>query len=213
MKFKTDRTDLVIRNSRVGDADRIAEIARATFDPPDIAFKKEHYVSEINTFPEGQVCVEYNGEIIGSCSSLLVNMENYPVEHTLSQISDDGYIRNHNPNGRHLYGIDVIVHPNFQGMKVGKSLYDARRQICEELNLESIVFGGRMPHFHKYSDELSADEYVQKVINREIYDPVMTFQLNKGFVFRHLLPGYLPSDPDSGYTATFMEWVNPNYQE
>ncbi|MBB6454712.1 GNAT superfamily N-acetyltransferase [Salirhabdus euzebyi] len=212
MKFTTDREDLFVRNSRVEDADRIAEIARLTFDPPEIAFKKEHYVSQMNTFPEGQICVEYNGEIVGSCSSLLVNIEDYPTEHTLSQISDDGYIRNHNPNGQNLYGIDVIVHPDYQGMKIGKSLYDARRQLCEQLNLKSIVFGGRMPNFHQYANKFSATEYVEKVINGEVYDPVMTFQLKKGFKFKHLLPKYLPTDPDSGFTATFMEWINQNHQ-
>ncbi|MRH41709.1 GNAT family N-acetyltransferase [Aquibacillus halophilus] len=210
--LKNDANEIIVRNSRVEDADRIAEIARLTFDPPEIAFTKEHYLSEINIFPKGQVCVEYKGEIIGSCSSLIVNMDDYPKQHSLSQIADDGYIRNHNPNGKNLYGIDVIVHPDYQGMKVGKKLYEARRQLCQELNLESIVFGGRMPNFHQYAERMTAEEYVEKVIKEELYDPVLTFQLKRGFSFKYLMPGYLPTDPASMYTATFMEWKNKGYK-
>jgi GNAT superfamily N-acetyltransferase len=201
-------TDVIIRNSRTEDAERIAELARLCFDPPEIAFSKNNFVSQIKKFPEGQICIELNGEIIGSCCSLIVNIDEYPKYHTLAEISDNGNIQNHNPNGKHLYGIDVVVHPEHRGLKIGKKLYNARRQVCENLGLQSVIFGGRIPNYHKYADTMTVEEYVGNVIKENIYDPVLTFQLKNGFQLKYMLPNYLPTDHESMYFATFMEWVN-----
>jgi ribosomal protein S18 acetylase RimI-like enzyme len=203
-----NKTDFFIRNSRPEDAKRIAELARLCFDPPEIAFSEDNFLSQIEHFPEGQFCVEHNGEIIGSCSSVIVNIEEYPKYHTLAEISDSGNIKNHNPNGKNLYGIDVIVHPEFRGLKIAKRFYEARKQLCKNLGLHSILFGGRIPHFHRYADQMTAEDYVGEVINNKLMDPVLSFQLRNGFQYQYLLPNYIPTDHESRYYATFMEWVN-----
>lgn len=214
IEFKEDqivnKPDLIIRNSRPEDAESIADLARICFDPPEIAFTKENFLSQIEHFPKGQFCVEYNGEIIGSCSSVIVNIEEFPKYHTLAEISDNGNIRNHNPNGKNLYGIDVIVHPKFRGLKIGKGFYNARRKLCKNLGLHSVMFGGRIPNYHKYADKMTADDYVSKVMQNKLFDPVLTFQLKNGFLYKYILPNYIPTDHESMYFATFMEWVNSN---
>ncbi|MFK9092573.1 GNAT family N-acetyltransferase [Bacillus salipaludis] len=201
-------SDLIVRNSRPGDVERISELARLCYDPPEIAYTKENFLSQIEIFPEGQFCVELNGEIIGSCSSVLVNIEDYPKHHTLVEIADNGDIKNHNPTGKNLYGIDIVVHPQYRGLKIGKRLYNARRQLCKSLGLESIIFGGRIPRYHQYANQMSAEDYVEKVISNQIMDPVLRFQLNNGFEYRYIMPNYLLTDHESMYYATFMECVN-----
>lgn len=210
MLASENNADLILRNSRLDDAEHIADLARLCFDPPEIAFTKDNYTSQIEKFPEGQLCVEFKGEIIGSCSSLIVNIDEYPKYHTLVDMSDSGNIQNHNPNGKHLYGIDVIVHPEYRSMKIGTRLYEARKQVCKNLNLQAVIFGGRIPNYHKYTDTLNVEEYVDKIIKKDIYDPVLTFQLKNGFKYQYILPNYLPTDHESLYYATFMQWVNTN---
>ena len=51
----------------------------------------------------------------------------------------------HDPEGNALYGVDVFVDPDYRGLRLGRRLYDARKQLCETLNLKSIIFGGRIP--------------------------------------------------------------------
>ncbi|MBU8877519.1 GNAT family N-acetyltransferase [Bacillus sp. FJAT-29790] len=201
-----DHPDFFVRNSRLEDVERLVELARLSFNPSEIAFTKGNFCRQIETFPEGQICVEYKGDIIGSCSSVIVNIEDYPKEHTLKEISDNGNIQNHNVNGKHLYGIDVIVHPNFRQRKIGKRLYEARKQVCKKLDLQSIIYGGRIPYYQKYAETMAVEDYVDKVIEGKIYDPVLTFQLKNGFQFKHIMPNYLPTDSESMFYATFMEW-------
>jgi hypothetical protein len=64
---------------------------------------------------------------------------------------------------------------------LGRRLYDARKELCELLNLRSIILGGRIPNYHKHSD-LSPREYIRRVRDKEIYDPVLSFQLSNNFL-------------------------------
>src|SRR5690554_4787852 len=112
-------TKIIIRNIERKDFPAIIELQLACF-PNMLPWKLEQLESHIRIFPEGQICVEYDERIIGSCSSLIVNFNDYLEQHTYSEITDRGYITNHNPNGQNLYGMEVMVHPEFRRMKIGR---------------------------------------------------------------------------------------------
>ena len=130
-----------IRNIQEDDIDAILELQKICFVGM-IPWKRAHLESHLEIFPEGQFCVEYDGEIIGSCSSLLVNFDEYDDRHTWDEITDGGYIRNHDPEGFNMYAIEVMVHPDYRRMKIGRRLYEARKDLARELNLKSIILGG-----------------------------------------------------------------------
>ncbi|MEN1968762.1 bifunctional GNAT family N-acetyltransferase/carbon-nitrogen hydrolase family protein [Lentibacillus sp. N15] len=207
----TIKKKLIVRNTRHEDIEGIIKMNKLGFGNEAIAFKREHFESQLKIFPEGQICIEYDGVIVGSCSSIIVNFDEYGEDHSFDEIADEGFIRNHNPAGKNLYGIEVVVHPEYRQMKIGRRLYEARRKICKKFNLESILFGGRLPNYHKYGDQISADEYTNEVINRNLYDPVLTFQLMNGFKLHKVMANYLPDDHASLKYATLMEWRNPEY--
>ena len=48
-------------------------------------------------------------------------------------------------------------------------------EVVVHKNLDRLLGGGRMPGYYKYCEKLSADEYLQAVIEGEIKDPVITF--------------------------------------
>lgn len=203
--------DLIMRPIRDEDIEDIVNISKVSFGHPKIGFKRKQFESQIRIFPEGQFCIEYEGKIVGSCSSMIVNFDEFGENHSFSEISDNGYIRNHNPNGKNLYGTEVVVDPNYRGMRIGRRLYEGRRELCKKYDLESIIFGGRIPNFHKYADELSVEDYVEKVKSGELYDPVLTFQLRNGFEVIGIMADYLMLDAESLRYATLMEWKNPDY--
>lgn len=202
---------LTARKVENRDIDELIALSDIGYANSALSADRDQYESRLKIFPEGQYCIEYNGKIIGACSSLVINFEDYEQEHDYDEISDKGYISNHNPSGINLYGINVVVHPEYRHMMVGKHLYEIRRNICKKLNLKSIVIGGRIPNYHKYADKMTADEYVNQVKQQEIYDPVLNFQLRNGFIYKRILPDYLPEDHASLEYATLMEWYNPYY--
>ena len=135
----------------IEDIDEIMELWSRCFSGME-PWKKEQLESHLHIFPEGQFCVEYEDKIVGSCSSLIVNFDEYDDQHTWNTITDNGYITNHDPHGFNLYGIEVMVDPEYRRMKIGHRLYEARKELARELNLQSIIIGGRIPNYHKYKD-------------------------------------------------------------
>lgn len=164
--------------------------------------------SQLAHFPAGQLCIEIDGQVVASCSSLIVDASDYADWHDWNVISDGGSIRNHDPEGDTLYGIEIQVDPEWRGMKLARRLYDARKRICRDNNLARIMLGGRIPGFAQRAGEMTAAEYVEGVTTRRLYDPVLTSQLANGFVLKQLIPDYLPTDEDSAGYATQLEWAN-----
>lgn len=167
--------------------------------------------SLINKFPEGQFVVKVNEKVVGSALSIIVDYENFGDEHTYKLITGNYTFNTHTPDGDVLYGIEVFIHPDYQGLRLGRRLYDARKSLCEKLNLKAIVFGGRIPNYHQFADSLSPKEYIAKVKQKEIYDPVLSFQLSNDFHVKKVLTDYMPHDVESKEFATLLQWDNIYY--
>lgn len=203
-------TKMILRQIERRDFDEIIELQKVCF-PNMEPWTKEQLQSHIDIFPEGQLCVEFDGKLIGSCSSLIINFDEYDEQHTYDEITDEGYITNHDPEGYNLYGIEVMVHPEYRRMKIGRRLYEARKNLAQELNLKSIIIGGRIPNYHKFAEQYTPKEYVEQVTSHNIYDPVLTFQLMNGFSVMRINTRYLNDDSASLSFATLMEWNNVEY--
>jgi predicted amidohydrolase/ribosomal protein S18 acetylase RimI-like enzyme len=199
-----------IRHIKLTDLDEIAAMQLNCF-PGMKPWSGEQLQSQLEIFPEGQVCVEYDGSLVASSNSLILDFDLYKSWHSWAEIADAGFIRNHDPEGNTLYGIEIMVDPEFRGMKLARRLYEARKRIARERNLMRIVIGGRIPGYGQHAKTMAAREYVEKVISKTLYDPVLTTQLSNGFVLKRLISDYLKSDKDSMGYATFLEWTNLDY--
>ncbi|MCC6740462.1 MAG: GNAT family N-acetyltransferase [Planctomycetia bacterium] len=209
LNLKAFERNLVVRPLRADDWPRFAELQEKCF-PGMEATTRAQFDSQVAVFPEGQLCVEYAGKLVASSSSLILDFELYKDWHNWDEIADGGFIRNHKPNGTTLYGIEIMVAPEYRGLKLARRLYDARKKLARERNLMRIVVGGRIPGYGPHADRMTAREYIDKVMNKELFDPVLTTQLSNGFVLKRLIPGYL-ADSASGSYAAFLEWTNLDF--
>lgn len=174
-------------------------------------WKKEHIERLTSIFSEGQVVIKIDGQLAGCALSLIVDYNKIDDNHTYADIIEGDKFKNHDPEGDVLYGIDVFIKPEFRGLRLGRRLYDYRKELCENLNLKGIVFGGRMPNYHKYKDQYSPKEYIHKVKHKEIHDPVLNFQTSNDFHPIRIIKGYLEGDTASSEYAVLMEWDNIYY--
>jgi predicted amidohydrolase len=200
-----------LRKIKLSDYEQITKMQLKCF-PGMKPWSEPQFKNIITVFPEGQICIQYGKNIIASSCSLIINFDDYSETSSWNELTDNGNITNHNKQGDSLYGMEIMVDQDFRGMKLTRRLYESRKDIVRKHNLKKIVIGGRLPNFHKYSDTLSIDDYISKVMDRSIYDPVLTTQLSNGFSLRRVLPNYLPKDVESGGYATLLEWPNYNYQ-
>lgn len=167
----------------------------------------------LSVFPDGQLCVAVNDKVVALALSIIVDYKKFGDAHTYSQITGDETFTTHDPDGDVLYGIEMFVHPEYRGMRLGRRLYDARKELCENLNLRAIMAGGRIPNYSNYADKITPREYITKVSRKEIFDPTLTFQLSNNFHVKKILRNYLPDDEESKEFATLLEWNNIYYQE
>lgn len=168
----------------------------------------KHLVLE---FPEGQLCIEDTGRLVAVALTVRVKYDRFSNPHTY----DDLILRNqkiwHNPEGDVLYGLDVFIDPDYRGYRLGRRLYDARKEVTRGLNLRGILAGGRIPNFGSQPADMSPMEYIERVDRKEIYDPILSFQLSNDFQVKRLLHRYLPEDERSRGYATLLEWNNILY--
>ncbi|HEY1114737.1 MAG TPA: bifunctional GNAT family N-acetyltransferase/carbon-nitrogen hydrolase family protein [Chitinophagaceae bacterium] len=164
----------------------------------------------IDRFPEGQMVVKVNGVVVGVALSILVDSDLLEKPHTYKEITGNYTFNTHDPEGDTLYGIEIFIHPDYRGLRLGRRLYDARKELCEHLHLKSVAFGGRIPSYRDHP-ELSPKEYIQKVKNKELHDPVLSFQLANDFHVIKVLKGYMPEDEESKEYAVLLEWDNIYY--
>lgn len=179
---------------------------------PDAYWKEHHIKTLISKFKEGQVVIKINGKLAGCALSIIVDYGSFSDDHTYKEITQNYTFNSHDDGGNMLYGIDVFILPAFRGLRLGRRLYDYRKELCEKLNLKGIAFGGRIPNFHKYSSELTPKQYIDKVKTKEIHDPVLNFQISNDFHPARILKGYLDGDSESNEFAVLLEWDNIYYE-
>ncbi|MCI5059281.1 MAG: carbon-nitrogen hydrolase family protein [Flavobacteriales bacterium] len=182
-------------------------------DMPESVWEKKHIQTLIKLFPDGQAVVKINDQIAGCALSIIVDKDICDRKHTYREVTGDFSFKTHNPNGDILYGIDVFIKNEFRGLRLGRRLYDYRKELCEHKNLQGIAFGGRIPRYHEYSKKLKPKEYLEKVKTSEIHDPVLNFQLSNDFHPKLILPNYLEGDKESKEYAILLEWDNIYYEK
>lgn len=207
-----DSAKIELRNLSVRDYKELRiSMIESYHDMPHEYWSEREIKNLVNKFPEGQFCIEIDGKIAGCALSIIVDYGKYEDNHTYTTIIGGENFSTHTKDGDVLYGIDVFIHPEYRGMRLGRRLYEARKELCEQLNLKSIIFGGRIPNYGDYAEELTPKKYIEKVKLKEIYDPVLSFQLSNDFHVKKVIKGYLEGDHESKEFATLMEWNNIYY--
>lgn len=202
--------EVVVRNTRPEDFEQIIEMTRAVYHASP-SWSAAQLISHLEVFPEGQfVAVEEGTErVLGMAASLIVSWDDYDMTTSWRDFTEHGTFRNHNPNGRTLYGAEVMVRPDEQGRGIGKKIYKARRALVRELGLLRIRAGARLCGYHLHADHLTAEQYVLRVMADDLSDPTLSFQISQGFVPLAVAPDYLHHDPESLGYAAVIEWLNP----
>jgi len=167
----------------------------------------------ITKFPQGQVVIKVNGNLAGCALALRVDYTQFDRPHTYREVTGNYTFNTLKLDGDVLYGIEVFIKSEFRGLRLGRRLYDYRKELCERENLRGIIFGGRIPNYHKYSEEISPKEYIEKVKRKEIHDPVFNFQISNDFHPSKIMKGYLEGDAASNEYAVLLEWDNIYYQK
>jgi len=202
---------LQLRGLSLSDYADIKEMMDLVYPGMGGGWPERTFRAMLKVFAEGQICITDNDKVIAAAFSVVVDYDQFGDNHTYDEITGNAYLTTHDPNGDVLYGVDVFVHPEHRDLRLGRRLYEARKELCRSLNLRAIVAGGRIPGYTQQESVSSPQAYIEAVKRKELYDPILTFQLNNDFEVKRVLKGYLPEDHESRGYATLLEWTNIYY--
>jgi predicted amidohydrolase/GNAT superfamily N-acetyltransferase len=209
---KGTKARLVVRNAAAGDIPGIQALSGkvyAAFGSAG-AYSAAQLRGHQHQFPEGQFVAVYDGVIVGYCATFRIEEALALKPHNWETITGSGFASRHNPDGDWLYGMDVLVDPDFRGLRIGQRLYNARKRLCQHLRLKGIVFGGRMPGLARRLKAVGSPErYLELVKAGTQRDNVIGFHIRNGFEPVGVLRDFLSTDAESAGHAAHMVWRNP----
>src|SRR5690606_30545849 len=141
----------------------LIDVQRESFPPPfpeELLWNKEQLANHVRLFPEGALCLEIAGVITGSVTGLIVNFDPSEAQHTWEEITDGGYIRNHDPHGNTLYIVDICVRPSYRGLGLAKWLMQSMYEVVIKHDLDRLLGGARMPGYGQWQSQISAEQYI-----------------------------------------------------
>jgi GNAT superfamily N-acetyltransferase len=202
--------EIRIRPTQPNDFDAITALSARVY-PGEPPWTAEYLASHREAFPEGQLVAEDadTGDIVGMAATLIVNWDDYDRLDSYRDMTGGMLFTNHDPEGRTLYGAEVMVDPERRRLGIGAKIYAARRELAERLGLLRIRAGARLPGYRKHAGAMTAEQYVIRVVRGELRDPTLSFQIAQGFHVLAVVPDYLRGDKQSRGYAALIEWLNP----
>lgn len=211
---------IVIMNTKTWNADSAVVSLRAAYglgnhEECDDCFDYADVLKHIERFPEGQfAAIRISGPAAGNTVGMAVTMRasRPPTAPILPwrEAIGDMQLSSHEPDGDWLYGVEMAVHPMYRRKGVGTVLYDARKRLVSLLNLRGWYMVGMLMGYRDHADKMDAVEYGNRVIAREIKDPTVTMQMNRGFRPERVITDYV-DESDAGDAGVLLVWENPHF--
>lgn len=202
-----------IRQAKIEDIPEILEVEKKAWGEEGAA-TEGMFKSRIKVFPEGTLVAEVDGKIAGVVCTERVNYNPQKDSYTWYEITDNGFVRNsHKPDGNTIYGVDMSVSPSSQNFGVGTKLLECIAKLAIKYNIKQGMLGGRIPDYYKYSDKMSAEEYINTTIDsKKSLDPEINFYKKAGLKIVKIIPNYY-KDPESLNYGVLLLWENPFYNK
>ena len=210
---KTKRPKIKVRTWRDEDIAGVISCHRAAYPEyeENAYYTERFYEMQFAAFQEGQFLAEVDDKVIGYATSQIVQLDDNSHSYTYEEITGGGTFATHDPSGDTLYGAEIGVDPAYRGLGVAGLLYEQRKRLMRRYNLRRMVAYGRIPGYNAVAGKMTAEEYVERVIQGEIKDPSLIAHLKAGYQVRRVLLDFLWDDSSLNY-STWLEMANVNYQ-
>lgn len=206
-----------VRNARVEHSEGIHQIIRSLYEIPKHEASPAYIMSvsqiarHIQHFARGVFVALHQDKVVGYAITLRTNHSPHETPQPWLQAIGGLGMKNHDPAGEWLYGVDFGVHSDYRRRGIGTMLYKARFQLVYDLNLRGFFAGGMLVGYAKVHSKMSVAEYGRQIINGDVYDATVTMQMNRGFKALRVIENYT-HDQKPYNNAMLIAWTNTRYR-
>lgn len=165
--------------------------------------------SRLKTFPTGVLVGEHEGQVVAGAT--FIRLSGYDIHEALSwtDLCDDGWCTNHDPNGPVMFGVDLSV-SRHAPRSASAVMLTGGIALAIRQGVEAVYWGSRLPRYHKYADSMTPDEYLHSKNRRGRYlDPEVQLYSRAPLVeVVGAVPEYF-KDWESENWGAIMMWRNP----
>ena len=188
----------------------LMETAYADLENPAMSQEEMELLQSI--YPEGQILCFDGQRLIAASLNRIVATDKYVSNFTEEQTFNMSVYKSDAQANESVYALDFVVLPEYQSQRVGFQLRQVlHHQIFNVDNFIALVGVSRLSNYYQYQNEMDCETYVQKVKNRELRDPVLSFHLAHKMETRSILPNFNPNDKKSAGFGLSVILKNPYY--
>lgn len=198
-----------MRQLREDELPRYLEIQEQEWDET-MATSIEKLRSRFEVFPEGLLAaVDGDGSVVGCATLLLINGYDVEDQGSWEQITDNGWCTTHDPEGDIVFGVDVSIARGAPRVTLYMGYLEAIR-VCLAHGASGVLWGSRMPRYHRYVDSMSPQEYIETKSSKGRYlDPeVELYSRLPGIKVLGVVEDYF-KDWESMNCGVMLFWSNP----
>ncbi len=199
---------VLIRAFRPNDITDYLMIQETAWDET-MAAAESKLAERFRTFPNGLLVAEHEGQVVGCATFIRIADYDELLKPSWEDITDNGWCSTHVADGNILFGVDLSVEKGAPRL-TAPLLFMSAMEFGMSLGVESIIWGGRMPRYHKHADKMSPDEYLfTKTKSGRYLDPeVQLYSKIPGVEIRGVIPEYF-KDYESLNNGVLLRWPNP----
>ena len=199
---------VLIRRAELDDALAYAQVQDQEWDESMSAVVSK-IESRIATFADGVLVAEHNGAVVGGMT--FIRIDGYDVHDARSweDITDNGWCTTHQDEGSVLFGVDLSI-SRHAPRSTAVLMFMAGLELTIREGTERLVWGGRMPRYHRHASKMSAAEYAARKTSRGRYmDPeIELYSKVPGVQIAGVVPEYFKDWESMNYGVMF-NWNNP----
>lgn len=116
---------LNLRNLTQDDYPQLKQLMDAVYDDIGGAWPQHSIDRLIQEFPDGQIAIEDDERLVGVALTVRVDYDEFSNPHKYDDLVGNREIILNDPEGDAMYGLDVLIHPDYRGYRLGRRLYEA----------------------------------------------------------------------------------------
>jgi len=210
----TEHNPFTIRNYSSVHYEQVRTLMQECFaDMGSIHSTAEELELLSKLYPQGQILFFKDEVLVAANFSRIVPFAKYKLQHTQADCANLEAFLEDALSGDSVYGLDVIVRPEYQNGKIGKLIVSEFLDRVFKDNFRYMLGISRIVNYHKYIGTYSALEYAKLVKSRKLIDPVLGFHFSYGCGIIGDSPHFNAADTASAGEGIIIGVKNPAFIE